>query len=299
MRLVTFGEDYRPGLLRGDRIVDISGVAAGIPRRSSLELMPRIIERFDELRDAIEREAAQTEGVPAASVRLRAPVPRPPKVLLCFGNYREFTDRERKPQDMFLGSPEAVCGNGDTVVLPPHQATVFHHEAELTVVIGRRCKDVPATQAAMDVIFGYTCGVDISGRGLGRAGRNSRVGKAFDGFKPLGPCISTADEFEDSHNLEVRLSVSGDPRQVYNTDDMEYRLPEVIAFASSYMTLLPGDVILCGTNHQGLGPLQDGDDVEMSIDHIGALRFSIQDPLKRSWPRETDREFAARAKGTS
>ena len=296
MKLATFGEDYRPGVVRDGRIVDVSAAVARVPRRSNLDWMPRIIEHFDTVRPAIERLVASEQGVPLESVRLRAPIPRPRKVIMCFGNYKEFTQRERAIQDMFFGSPEAVIGPGDTVLLPPHQASAFHHEAELTVVIGKRVHDVPATQAAMDAIFGYTCGVDVSGRGLGKPGQTSRMGKSFDTFKPLGPWIVTADEIADPHLLGIRLTVSSQPRQEYTTDDMEYRLPEVVAFAASYSTLLPGDVILCGTNHQGLGPLQDGDDVVMEIDQVGQLRFSVRDPQGRSWDRQLDAEFAQRAR---
>jgi 2-keto-4-pentenoate hydratase/2-oxohepta-3-ene-1,7-dioic acid hydratase in catechol pathway len=296
MKLVTFGEDYRPGVVFDGRVIDVSPVAERVPRRSNLEWMPHIIERFDELRPDIERLLASEQGVPLDSVRLRAPIPRPRKVILCFGNYKEFTQRERAIQDMFLGSPEAVIGPGDTVVLPPHQASAFHHEAELTVVIGKRVHDVPATQAAMGAIFGYTCGCDVSGRGLGKPGQTSRMGKSFDTFKPLGPWITTADEIADPHMLTVRLSVAGQPRQEYTTDDMEYRLPEVVAFAAGYTTLLPGDVILCGTNHQGLGPLQNGDDVVIEIDGIGPLRFHVRDEHGRTWSREIDQEFANRAR---
>src|SRR5690606_25594889 len=101
---------------------------------------------------------------------LAAPVPRPPKLIAAFGNYREGTDRERLEQDMFLESPESVIGPGDTVVLPPHDATIFHHEAELALIIGKRCKDLPADTSALDVLAGYSCGIDVSGRGLGRRG---------------------------------------------------------------------------------------------------------------------------------
>jgi 2-keto-4-pentenoate hydratase/2-oxohepta-3-ene-1,7-dioic acid hydratase in catechol pathway len=217
-------------------------------------------------------------------------------VIACFGNYKEFTQRERAIQDMFLSSPEAMCGNGDTVVLPPHPATAFQHEAELVIVVGKRCKDLPATQEALDAIFGYTGGMDLSGRGLSRAGHMSRVGKSFDGFKPLGPCITTADAILDPHALRVTLSVSGNARQDYTTDDMEYRIAEVMSFASGYMTLLPGDVIYCGTNHQALSAIQDGDEVVMDIAQIGQLRISVRDPQKRTWSREIDTEFAARVR---
>ena len=95
MRLVTFGDDYRPGVVRDDRVVDVSAAVEDVPRRSNLEWMPGIIARFGALRPEIERLAAREEGVPLDSVRLRAPIPRPPKVINCFGNYKEGTQRER------------------------------------------------------------------------------------------------------------------------------------------------------------------------------------------------------------
>jgi 2-keto-4-pentenoate hydratase/2-oxohepta-3-ene-1,7-dioic acid hydratase in catechol pathway len=219
--------------------------------------------------------------------------------MCCFGNYKEFTERDRAAQDMFMQSPESVCGPGDTVTLPRHQASAFQHEAELAIIIGKKTKSVSPTTAALDSILGFTCGVDISGRGLGKIGQNSRMGKAFPGFKPMGPWIVTIDEIGDPHALEVRLSVSGQLRQVYTTDDMEYRVAEVVSFASGFTTLLPGDVIFCGTNHQGLGPLQDGDQVNMEIDGIGQLEFDVVDPHKRTWAREIDPVMAQRAREPS
>jgi len=135
---------------------------------------------------------------------------------------------------------------------------------------------------------------------MGRIGP-SRIGKSFDTFTPLGPAIVSIDEVPDPQNLRVTLTVGGESRQDYTTRDMEYSVVEVLAFISSYMTLVPGDVILCGTQHQGLGPLQDGDRAEMTIEGIGTLAVSVRDPLHREWHRGIDQEMAARqrAVGTS
>jgi 2-keto-4-pentenoate hydratase/2-oxohepta-3-ene-1,7-dioic acid hydratase in catechol pathway len=92
----------------------------------------------------------------------------------------------------------------------------------------------------------------------------------------------------------VTLTVNGDPRQQYSTADMEYSIVEVLAYISGFMTLVPGDVILCGTNHQGLGAIQDGDAIEMSIEGVGTLAVTVSDPQHRAWPRGIDEEMAAR-----
>ncbi|HBY44771.1 MAG TPA: fumarylacetoacetate hydrolase, partial [Chloroflexi bacterium] len=213
-------------------------------------------------------------------------------------NYREGTDRERQAQDMFLESPDSVIGPGGTVALPNHPASIFHHEAELALVIGARAKDLPADERALAALAGYTCAIDVSARGIGRM-PPSRMGKSFDTFTPLGPAIVTPNEVPDPQNLRVTLSVNGEIRQDYSTADMEYSVVEILAYISGYMTLVPGDVILCGTNHQGIGPLQDGDQVRMEIEGIGTLEVGVSDPLKREWPRGVDTEMAARVRETA
>lgn len=298
MRLVLY-DDFRPGVLgQDDRVIDASGAVEGLRIPVPESAMLAIIENWDKVRGRFEQLVRSGNGVPRESVQLRAPVPRPPKLIACFGNYKEFTQRERLPQDMFLKNADGVIGDGEVVELPPHQATVFHHEAELAVVLGKRSKDLPATREALDAVFGYTCFIDVSGRGLGRPGQNSRMGKSFDTFGPMGPCITTADEIPDPNMLDVRLWVGESLRQEYNTSDMEYNVPEVLAFASGYITLLPGDVIACGTNHQGLGPMQHEDVVAMEIQGIGRFSVRVDDPLRREWPREVDREMAQRVRGT-
>ena len=297
MRLVLTRED-RIGVLRDGGMVDVSGTFADIRYRSVADRMPRVLAAFQDRRSGVEELAADGETLPLPE--LQAPVPRPPKLIAAFGNYREGSDRERQTQDMFLESPDSVIGPNGTVILPNHPATIFHHEAELALVVGQQAKDLPGDERALEALAGYTCAIDVSARGLGRIGP-SRIGKSFDTFTPLGPAIVTNDEVPNPQNLHVTLSVNGEPRQDYFTRDMEYSVVEVLAFISSYMTLVPGDVIMCGTNHQGLGALQDGDQVEMSIDGIGTLAVSVRDPQRRQWPRGVDEEMAARqrAVGTS
>ena len=290
MRLVLTSDD-RIGVQRDGGMVDVSGPFADIRYRTAADRMPRVLAAFKERRPRVEDMAASGEALPLPE--LQAPAPRPPKLIAAFGNYREGSDRERQTQDMFLESPDSVIGPNGTVILPNHPASIFHHEAELALVVGQRAKDLPADERALEALVGYTCAIDVSARGLGRIGP-SRIGKSFDTFTPLGPAIVTTDEVPDPQNLRVTMSVNGEPRQDYSTSDMEFSVVEVLAFISSYMTLVPGDVIMCGTNHQGLGALQDGDQAEMTIEGIGSLAVSVRDPQRREWPRGVDQEMAAR-----
>ena len=295
MKLVLYN-DFQPGVLADQRVVDISQATANLAGGLPQEVMERIIATYNSRRPQFERREREGRGTPLSSVRLRPPLPRPGKILCAVGNYREGTGREAQPVDFFLKSPDAVIGPGDTVALPERQHTVFHHEAELAVVIGKRAHQVKASEA-MGYVFGYTAFMDVSGRGgIGRSGSASFLGKSYDTFAPLGPCIVTADAIPDPHRLAVKYWVNGELRHDYNTSDMEHPIPELIEFASSVMTLLPGDVIACGTNHQGLGPLQDGDTGEIEIESIGRFAIHVVDPLKRSWPRGVDQAAAARVR---
>lgn len=290
MRLVLT-RDGRIGVQRNGGMVDVSAAFADIPYRTSADRMPRVLAALGQRRARTEELAAS--GAPEPMPALQAPVPRPPKLIAAFGNYREGSHRERQTQDMFLESPDSVIGPDGVVILPDHPAEIFHHEAELALVVGRRAKDLPADERALETLAGYTCAIDVSARGLGRIGP-SRIGKSFDTFTPLGPAIVSIDEAPDPRNLRVTLAVNGEPRQDYSTSDMEYGVPEILAFISGYMTLVPGDVILCGTDHQGLGALQDGDRCEMTIEGIGTLAVSVRDPRQREWPRGIDHYMAER-----
>ena len=278
-------DDPKPGLLTERGVISLASTAE---RGHTPQLtMQGLIDGFERLRPAAERLAAQGEALPLASVRLRAPLPRPGKILCCIANYWEHAQREARPLNMFLKNPEAVVGPGDTIMLPEFtEPWIFMHEAELALVIKGPAKKVSQTNW-QTAVFGYTCLIDVSARGEGRRTwkAGSWLGKSFDTFAPIGPCITTADEVPEPNDLVVRFWNDGQLRHNYNTDDMEHRVPELVEFASTIMTLNTGDLIACGTNHEGLGALQDGETVEIEIERIGRMSLKVADPLKRGWER--------------
>src|SRR6201985_193468 len=289
MKLVLFqpfGQDEpAPGLLTDRGVVDVAGI--GEKGHTPQVTMQALIDGFDRLRPSLERRAADGEALPLSSVRLRAPLPRPGKILCCIANYWEHAQREARPLNMFLKNPEAVVGPGDTIVLPEFtEPWIFMHEAELALVIKGPAKKVSQSNWR-SAVFGYTCLIDVSARGEGRRTwkAGSWLGKSFDTFAPIGPCITTADEIPDPNNVVVRFWNDGQLRHNYNTDDMEHRVPELINWATTVMTLYSGDVIACGTNHEGLGFMQDGETCDIEVQGVGKMTVKVRDPLKRTWER--------------
>jgi 2-keto-4-pentenoate hydratase/2-oxohepta-3-ene-1,7-dioic acid hydratase in catechol pathway len=291
MKLVLFQDSRnlaaRAGILTERGVVDAGGSVAG---HSPQLAMQDLIDRFDSLKPALEALAAHGDAIPLDKVRLRPPLPRPGKILACIANYWEHAQREARPLNMFMKNPDAVVGPGDTIELPDFtEPWAFMHEAELALVIKG-----PAKQVKRDdwrrAVFGYTCMIDVSARGEGRftwpkGPPASWLGKSFDTFAPLGPCIATRDEIPEPNDLLVRFWNDGQLRHNYSTDDMEHRVPELVEFATKIMTLHSGDLISCGTNHEGLGNLQDGETVEIEIERIGRMTLKVRDPLKRQWDR--------------
>jgi 2-keto-4-pentenoate hydratase/2-oxohepta-3-ene-1,7-dioic acid hydratase in catechol pathway len=292
VRLVFF-DDYRLGLVEGDHIHDVTPALGDLAGVGPQERLLMLIGGFAELRPRIDRTLEQGAVRPLRGLRLRAPAPRPMKLICAARNYRENGAHESVPIEFFLKSSEAILDPGGTVELPPQPATIFHHEAELAVVIGKTARRVPAAEA-LDYVFAYTPFVDVSARGL--MPRSFFSGKSFDTFAPIGPALVTADDVPDPQRLALELAVNGETRQRFDTNDMANSVADLIAEASSITTLRPGDVIATGTNHQGLGALQDGDKVELRIADWPGLTFSVRDPLKRSWPRGVDEATAARAR---
>ena len=285
MKLVFF-DDFKLGVLKDDKVIDVSKVVKGIPHAGPQDVMSGLIAGFSKYKAALNKAAAAGKGIPLARVRLRSPLPKPGNIDCMAVNYIEEGRPEPAPINAFHKSPSGVIGNGDTMVLPDAPATIFEGEAELALVIGKRARNVPAARA-MSHVFGYLNFIDGSARGLPPAGNTFFQMKSRDTFAPMGPCIVTADEIPDPHNLRIRLWNNGTLMQDFNSRDMAHKIPRCIEWLSSIHTLEPGDVVATGTNHGGLNPFQDGDKVEIEIEKLGRLRIKVRDDLKRTWARET------------
>jgi 2-keto-4-pentenoate hydratase/2-oxohepta-3-ene-1,7-dioic acid hydratase in catechol pathway len=213
------------------------------------------------------------ERVPLLDARLVAPVIPRSKIVGVGRNYAEHAAElgNEVPAHplLFLKPNTSVLGPGESVVLPTVSREV-HHEAELAVVIGRLCKDVPAERAA-DVVFGYTCADDVTARDLQRSDGQWARAKGFDTFCPLGPWVSTVF---DPTDVAVECRVNGEVRQQERTSRMVHDVAHLVAAVSSAFTLLPGDVILTGTP-AGVGPLVDGDRVEVEVEGLGTLEDGV------------------------
>ena len=298
MRIATF-DDAKIGVVANDdTVVDVTDLLQQYDPLGPEDLLLDLITHFDDLRPELARRAGAGGGKPLDEVRLHSPLTRPSKIVCLMGNYREGTDRPLQVLDLFFKSPELISGPGDTVVLPSHQANIFHHEGEIAVVVGQDAKNLSAADA-MDAVFGYVAYNDISARGLGRSGINSFLGKSFDTFAAFGPWIVTKDEIPDPQVLSITVDVNGERRQDYSTSDMERPVPELLTYISSVTTLHTGDVICCGTNHQGLGSVQDGDAVVTSVSGIGSFTIHVRDEHERAWQRGIDREAGERVKAAA
>lgn len=282
MKLVTFvaNETVRHGILgnRDESVVDLGpGDLLGLIESG---------ERAGS--DGAERELS--------TVRLLAPVRRPPKLLALARNYQDHitegglppVDKSRIVPKLFLKPSSAIVGPDEPVCLPTVSNT-NDWEVELAVVIGQRCRNVTVEQA-LQVVFGYTIANDLSARttdwGVERDPDPWNEffdwlnGKWPDGFAPLGPYILTADEVPDPQSLDLSLLLNGEQKQHSNTREMISTVAETIAFASRFMTLEPGDIIETGTP-SGVGAttgtyLKAGDVLEARIERLGVLRTPIQ-----------------------
>lgn len=286
MKLVFFN-DFTLGVMRGDTVVDASAIAKALGGDSPQEVLSRLITQYDQYKGRLQDLAQSGSGTPANQVRLRPPVPKPYDIVAMAVNYMEDGTRsEPAPINAFHKSPYSIIGDGDTIVLPDVPATIFEHEAELAIVIGKRASNVKAADA-YNYIFGYMNFIDVSARGLKPDGNTFFQMKSRDTFAPIGPWLVTADEIADPLNLQVRLWVNGNLMQNFNTSDMAHKIPRVVEWATSIHTLEPGDVIATGTNHRGLSALQDGDAMEIEIAGLGRLHLKVRDDLKRTWGRDT------------
>ncbi len=197
------------------------------------------------------------------------------KIVAIGSNYRDHAAEMGKPvpavPKLFLKAPSAVIGPSDPIEIPPG-TTQVDHEAELALVIGRRCRRVRADEA-MDYVFGYTALNDVTARDFQREDGVFARGKGFDSFCPMGPYLVTG---LDPAALSIGCTVNGVVRQAGNTRDMVFDIPTLIQFISGVMTLEPGDVVTTGTP-AGVGRLAAGDRVVVEVAGVGRLENPVVD----------------------
>ncbi len=277
MRLVSFGASgaERPGVLRDDRIVDLLALDPMLPA-SWREILAA--GRLADVERLCQRDVPSRTLFPVAGARLGPPIPNPSKIV-CIGlNYADHCREQNKPLPesplLFAKAPSALCGNGDAIVLPADETV--DAEAELAVVIGRRASHVEATEADA-FIAGYMCFNDVSGRKAQYSDRQWFRGKSYDTFAPCGPCLVTRDEIPDAHALAISSRVDDRIMQTSHTDQMVFRIPQLIEAITHSMTLLPGDIIATGTP-AGVGVFRNppvflaaGERVTITIDGLGTL----------------------------
>jgi 2-keto-4-pentenoate hydratase/2-oxohepta-3-ene-1,7-dioic acid hydratase in catechol pathway len=278
MKLATFESPDGPhvGIVDDNEIVDLTAVDP------SLATMIDLLDRGPHEAAA---DAAAAPRLPLSSVKLRAPVPHPPKFLAIGYNYEahlEETHMARPTRQAWFNKQQTcIIGTGDPIWIPAIAPDQIDYEGELGMVIGRRCKAVPNDKSAvLDVIAGFTIVNDVSVRDWQDLEPGMVVSKSFDTHGPTGPWIVTTDEIGDPLDLRLRTWVSGDLRQDGNTKDMLFDIYEQVSYLSSAFTLEVGDVISTGTpsgiawHHPGKY-LKPGDTVRVEIDKIGTLENPV------------------------
>jgi 2-keto-4-pentenoate hydratase/2-oxohepta-3-ene-1,7-dioic acid hydratase in catechol pathway len=277
MRFVTFDHHSHrhAGVVTNDNIVSLK--SAGFPDLLSF------LQAGSEALAAVPAFISQAPAdaiFPLASVKLCAPIPKPPKIL-CLGlNYRDHAAEAKLDPPpypvIFAKYDNTVIGPGDSIILPKNSRKP-DYEAEFAFVIGKGGRHIAAGDWR-EHVFGYMNTNDVSARDFQTAVSQWTMGKNFDTFAPMGPYLVTADEIEDPHNLSITLTLNGEKLQNSNTSELIYKIPETIEFLSSVMTLEPGDVVMTGTP-AGVGfsfkpPkwLTPGAEVVVSVEGLGELR---------------------------
>ena len=281
MKLATFthGAVTRIGVVAGDSIVDLAAAAPELPREMTAFLVAG--------RAAAEKAATVAKNsahrIALASVKLEAPIARPPEFLaigLNYSDHVEETKMKRPEFPMFFNKQSsAVTGPYDPIHLP-RVSTALDYEGELGFVIGRRCRHVPRARAH-EVIAGYVIVNDVSVRDWQRRAPTMTLGKSFDTHAPFGPWIVTPDEVGDPHTLDLKTLVNGEQRQHSNTRNLIFDCYAQVETLSTVFTLLPGTVVSTGTPGgvaAAMNPpkwLRIGDVVRIEIEKLGHLENRV------------------------
>ena len=283
MKIAVFDDD-RVGLVEEDLIYDVTAAVPDAGPEFPRVYMSRLIAQWDRRKADIEKARREARARPLSEVTLRAPNPFPLHVVAAPVNYRKHIGEigtrsvsggaSAVERGFFLKASSSVIGAGEAIRLPRGSTRRFDHESELAVVIGRQARNVPREQA-LSHVFGYCCLIDVTLRiEPGRFEEERVARKSFDTFTPVGPYIVTADEIGDPGDLANRLWVNDELRQDSRTSALILDVPGLIEWASSVMTLQPGDIIATGTP-EGVGQFSPGDRVRMEIERVGSMTLPV------------------------
>lgn len=282
MKICWFNDD-RLGLVVGDEVLDVTQALQVLPApRYPAPLADMLIAHLDVVRREIEQLRRQAPRQPLTGVRLRSPVARPSKIIGVPVNYSDHVNEAKtattvfkqyegsiEDQGLFLKASSSLVGCSEGVQVHfPHRPT--HHEIELAVVIGKPGKNI-AQEDSLSHVAGYAVALDMTVRGS----EDRSFRKSIDTYSVLGPWLTTADEIANPQSLALNLSVNGQSRQQSNTGHMIMGIVQQIAWASTFYTLLPGDVIMTGTC-EGVGPVQPGDVIQATIEGLGSMRVEVR-----------------------
>ena len=287
MKLARFTHEGRTrlGKVMGDQVIDLGEAVAGLDGS-----MRRLLDNLDSIRPAL--EAVTGPAFALDTVTLEAPIVDPRKFLAIGMNYQAHADEAAAaghaiPKSQLWFNKQVTCITGPyaDVDVPSSAPDMVDYEAELGVVIGKRCRHV-SRENARSVIAGYFVCNDVTARDWQFRSPTFTLGKSFDTHGPIGPWITTDDEIEDPHALTLTLTLNGEERQRSSTGDMIYNIYDQIAYLTEVMTLEPGDVIATGTP-AGVGIagnrfMKAGDVVRVAIDGLGAIENRFVDEIKPS-----------------
>jgi 2-keto-4-pentenoate hydratase/2-oxohepta-3-ene-1,7-dioic acid hydratase in catechol pathway len=283
MRLCRFA-DNRLGLVEGDRVKDVTAALDVLPgARYPLPPYDLMIAHLPKLRDAVAVAAKGAKTLALGECALLSPIANPGKIVAAPVNYKKHLEEARADAEihhqnqvaeiqrvgLFLKASSSVVGPSQGIAVR-HPDRRTDHEIELAVVIGSQTSRV-TRERAFDHVAGYCIGFDITVRGP----EERSLRKSVDSYTVLGPAFVTADEVSDPASLDLKLTVNGEVRQQANTRDLIIGIADLIVFATSFYTLMPGDVILTGTP-EGVGPIKPGDVLDASISQLGSMQVKVR-----------------------
>ena len=288
MRLARFRNNSSGGpgvgVIDGDCVRDVSAALDVLPScRYPLPGIDLLVANLAGISDRIRALLPSAPAIPLAEITLLAPVANPGKIVAAPVNYQKHLDEVRGDEGLhhqnqintihkaglFLKATSALAGAGEGIALRKLDRR-NDHEVELAFVIGRTAQSV-SRRDALNYVAGYAIGLDITIRGS----EERSLRKSADSYAVLGPWLTTADEVGSPDDLELRLSVNGEPRQGSRTSHLTLGVAELVEFASSFFTLYPGDVFFTGTP-EGVGPIFPGDVIDAAIERVGSMQVHVR-----------------------